>query len=37
MMQSHEGQTDESFGSSKKEAVSETGGWEVGEGWESVI
>jgi len=45
MMQSHEGQMDESFGSSKRkpfrifkeEAVSETGGWEVGEGWGSIV
>jgi hypothetical protein len=37
MMQSHEGQTDESFGSSKKEAVSETGDWEVVEGWGIIV
>jgi hypothetical protein len=37
MVQLHEGQTDEACGSSKKEAVSETGGWEVGEGWGSIV
>jgi hypothetical protein len=37
MMQLHERQMGESCGSSKKEFVSETGGWEVGEGWGSIV
>jgi hypothetical protein len=37
MMQLHERQTGEACGSSKKEFVSETCGWEVGEGWGSIV
>jgi hypothetical protein len=37
MMQLYEGQTGEACGSSKKEAVSEIGGWEVREGWGSIV